>query len=59
MQVDDLCLYLQCLSSKVFFKHFAGKNQLPGLSASGRNRLMNTKTKMRMKNDSNVPKCFV
>ena len=37
--VIDLHLYLKCHSShafpQVFFKHFASKNQLPGLSVSG------------------------
>ena len=35
MQVKDPHLYLKCHSSQVFFKHFAGKNQLPGLSTNG------------------------
>ena len=44
MQVDDLHLYLKCHSSTGFFKHFAIKNQLPGLSVNGtlvRNELKN------------------
>ena len=35
MQVNDLHRYWKCHSSTVFFKHFASKNQLPGLSVSG------------------------
>ena len=35
MQVIDLRLYLKCLSSTGFFKHFASKNQLPGFYLSG------------------------
>ena len=35
MQVDGLYRYLKCHSSTGFFKHFAGKNQQPGLSVSG------------------------
>ena len=35
MQVDDQHLYLKCHSSTVVLKHFASKNQLPGLSVSG------------------------
>ena len=34
MQVIDLHLYLKCHSSTGIFKHFASKNQLPGLSIS-------------------------
>ena len=35
MQVIDLRLYLKCQSPAGVFKHFASKNQLPGLSVSG------------------------
>ena len=31
----DLHLYLKCYSSTSFFKHFAGKNQLPGFYIAG------------------------
>ena len=35
MQVIDLHLYLKCQSPAGVFKHFASKNQLPGLAVSG------------------------
>ena len=35
MQVADLHLYLKCHSFTGVFKHFASKNQLPGLSIIG------------------------
>ena len=35
MKVVDLHLNLKCHSSTGIFKHFASKNQLPGLSVSG------------------------
>ena len=36
MQVNDLHLYLKCHSSTGVFKHFAIKNQLPGLTIIGK-----------------------
>ena len=33
--IDDLYLYLQCLSSQVFFTDFAGESHQPGFSVSG------------------------
>ena len=35
MQILDLHLYLKFTLPQVFFKHFASKNQLPGLSVNG------------------------
>ena len=35
MQVIDLYLYLNVTLPQVFFKHFASKNQLPGLFVRG------------------------
>ena len=35
MQVKDLHLYLNVTLLQVFSKHFASKNQLPGLSITG------------------------
>ena len=36
MQVDETCIFTENVTfPQVFFKHFACKNQLPGLSVSG------------------------